>query len=313
MIVEPKAGIVNLTPLTLDHCSAWAELLALSFKRTPDEAGQILMWLHDRYRITGWGAWDDDRLVAQYACLRRDVLIDGECVEAGLSLNMSVHPNYRGRGLIKQVAQPVYETLKNEGARFGIGFSNAEGVKVDRHSKSYGYQVVGKLVSTVVYLAPCRRAAPLELSDTLPQTGWDFGGNDGMTRFEASSQTVYHRYASHPFRNYRYGLWQEDDRLQGVVVYRPLRDKRGVALLAAYGHDLPELLARWSGAVCAEGVRIVHALTTPNARLRSALGQVGVSITVPISRTPYFLTVKPLEGAAPLDFARWDCMGGEIL
>lgn len=312
---QPSTSVntVTFAPLTLDHAPAWSELLALSFNRTPEEAAQILNWLHDGYRVTGWGAWDQERLVAQYAVLRRDVLIDGQCVEAGLSLNMSVHPAYRGRGLVKQVSQPVYEALRSEGAAFGVGFSNAEGVKVDRHSKSYGYHVVGKLVSSVVYLASCRRAAALKLTDTLPQTGWDFGATQGMTQFEASAQTVYHRYAQHPFRNYRYGVWQEGKQVQGIVVYRPLRDKRGVALLAAYGHDLPELLARWSGAVCAEGVRIVHTLTTPNARLRAALGQVGVGITMPITRSPYFLTVKPLQGTPPLDFARWDCMGGEIL
>jgi len=36
----------------------------------------------------------------------------------------------------------------------------------------------------------------------------------------------------------------------------------------------------------------------------------------PISRSPYYLTVKPLcddTPAALFDFAAWDCMGGDIL
>jgi GNAT superfamily N-acetyltransferase len=304
---------MHLMPLTLDYCSAWAELLAASFCRSADETGQVLMWLHAHFPVTAWGAWEGEQLVAQYACLRRTVLIGGEPFEVGMSLNMAVHPDFRGRGLIKQVAQPVYAALREEGAAFGIGFSNAEGVKVDRRSKGYGYRVIGRLVSSIAYLMPHHDTEPLSLSDTLPTDEWDVGGSDEVIRFATTARDIHHRYAQHPFRRYRYGLWYEGSDLVGVVVYRPMHGKHGTALLAAYGHDLPELLKRWAAAMSREGVRMIHTLTTPNAQLRCALTQVGFRLTIPYVRSPYYLTVKPLNGAFPLNFAAWDCMGGEIL
>ena len=304
-----------LMPLTLDHCLPWAELLALSFDRTVSETAQVLTWLHEAYRVTAWGAWEADRLVAQYACLRRRVIVNGRPHEAGMSLNMSVHPDFRGRGLIKQVSKPVYEQLQAEGVLLGVGFSNAEGVKVDRHSKGYGYQVVGQMTSTLAYLRPLPATQSLTLSETMPAGDWPVGGNADAIHFEVSAQSIYHRYMRHPFRRYRYGIWEEGGEILGIVIYRTLRQRPGVALLAAYGHDLRELLRRWSSSVCATGVRFVHTLTTPNADLRRALAQISLSTPIPYTRSPYFLTLKPLSGAAEnlLDFAAWDCMGGDIL
>lgn len=307
---------LTLMPLTLDHCLPWAELLAISFERSADETAQVLSWLHEYYRVTAWGAWDGDRLVAQYASLRRCVRVGAALLDAGMSLNMSVHPDYRGRGLIKQVSQPVYAALSTEGAAFGFGFSNAEGVQVDRHSKGYGYRVVGRLISTVAYLMPRRGVPPLRLTDRLPPGMWDVGESDERITFQMDADTVRHRYARHPFRRYCYGVWEEDGAVLGVVVYR--RHRWGAALLAAYGRELPDLLSRWSSALQAEGVRVVRTLTTPNARLRRALAHVSMSAALPYSRSPYYLTVKPLEEGtaykdALLDFAAWDCTGGDIL
>jgi hypothetical protein len=242
-------------------------------------------------------------------------MIDGNPVEAGMSLNMAVHPDFRGRGLIKQVSQPVYDALRADGVVFGFGFSNADGVKVDRHSKGYGYQVVGRMVSTAAYLTP-QRAAPLTLSGSLPAAAWPPSESRSGIRLESTPDSLAHRYAKHPFRRYRFGVWQDGGAVAGVVVYRPLRNPRAVALLDAQGDRLPELLARWSSAVRAEGVRVVHTLTTPNARLRSALVSVSRAVPLPYIRSPYYLTVKPLAADAPpalLDFAAWDCVGGEIL
>jgi hypothetical protein len=49
--------------------------------------------------------------------------------------------------------------------------------------------------------------------------------------------------------------------------------------------------------------------------LRSALHDIGWGVRLPYTRTPYFLTVKPLTetASALLNFKRWDCSGGDIL
>jgi hypothetical protein len=57
-------------------------------------------------------------------------------------------------------------------------------------------------------------------------------------------------------------------------------------------------------------------LTTPASSLLRALKKTAVSIRLPYSRTPYYLTAKPLCAHTPtslFDMARWDCIGGDVL
>lgn len=311
---------VRLRALTLHDSEPWAELLAVAFDRTPYDMQQLLHWLGAQHELIAWGAWEGTRLIAQYSSLLTAVWLPStasfECV--GLSINLAVHPDYRGRGLVKQVAQPVYATLADRGVLAGVGFSNAAGVKVDRRSRTYGYQVIGQMQSTLVRLSGRDAAEPLRLTTTWPWGSFDFiPARSDRIYFAASPLLVQHRFAQHPFRRYQVGVWEDADRVRGVVIYRVVTwlGVRVASLLAAYGDDLPALLNRWTAALRLNGIRFAHALTTPASGLRAALRNTGWSIRVPYSRAPYFLTVKSLrESAAPLlDFQRWDCSGGDIL
>ncbi|MDZ4767184.1 MAG: hypothetical protein SGI73_21795 [Chloroflexota bacterium] len=232
---------------------------------------------------------------------------------------MAVHPDFRGRGLIKHVAHPVYEMVKARGGVAGVGFSNAAGVRADRRSRTYGYQVVGRMVSSGAWLSDVRRAPLLELSDTLDVSLCADGFSaPGGIHFEQTPLSLYHRYRCHPFRRYRFGIWREGEQVCGVVVYRPVArfGIRAMALLGAHSVDLPELLRRWAATIRRAGVSFAHLLTSPDAPMRAALARIEPCIALPRSRTPFYLTVKPLTDAFPLelmDFARWDCMGGDVL
>lgn len=307
--------------LTPADCTAWADLLAVSFDRTTTDMEGLLGWLFQGWPLVAWGAWDGDRLAAQYSCRVMDVRVPGHDapVQVGMSINMAVHPDYRGQGLIKHVARPVYETIAEQGGIAGVGFSNAEGVKVDLKSKSYGYRVVGKLTSSLVWLAQRRGVLPLHLTDEWPDNLCPIGANpDSGVQFTPNADQIRHRFAHHPFRRYAFGVWDEGDCRRGVVVYRPIEYGRirGAGLLAAYGDDLPELLRRWAAALQDERINFVHVLTSPQAALRTALPEMGRMIHLPYSRTPYYLTAKSLDAkrATPLfDFKQWDCVGGDIL
>lgn len=87
-------------------------------------------------------------------------------------------------------------------------------------------------------------------------------------------------------------------------------------LLAAYGVDLVGLLAGWGQAVRATGACFVHWLATPSSEVSKAIGLLGLNLPLPYSRSPYYLTVKPLSTDLPLDFfvlGQWDCLGGDVL
>ncbi|MEL6269613.1 MAG: GNAT family N-acetyltransferase [Chloroflexota bacterium] len=310
---------MEIAPLTSRDTYAWAMLLAVCFERTPADMVRLLGWLQNMGQFIAWGAWDGDRLAAQYACLLRPLHTPDGMVPAGMSINMAVHPDYRGRGLVRQVAAPVYDTVRDCGGEIGLGFSNAAGVKVDRHSKGYGYRVVGQMQPLIGLPRRVNQDA-LYLTDTFPADGHvdcaqrSISGNS----FMKSPADLCRRYAAHPFRQYRYGVLREGDGVRGVVVYREVMfgGMRGVALLDAIGDDLPALIQHWGGAVHADGASIVHALTTPDAPLRHALGAAMPIFRQPYTRNPHYLTVKSLNDKPPdrlYDFKRWYFTGGDIL
>jgi hypothetical protein len=312
---------MNFRPLTNEDIVPWAELLAASFNRQAVEMMRLLAWFQTSQGLLAWGAWDEDKLVAQYSCLLKTLFVPGieTPLLVGLSTNMTVHPDYRGRGLVKLVSQPVYESLRQMGGVAGVGFSNAAGVKVDKRSRGYGYQVVGRMKPTLVWLTRGDTAVPLRLTDTYSSQTWrDSPRHEDFIHFQADDEKLLFRFASRPFRQYRFGILEDKGEVFGVTVHRPVWVGRfaGVSLLAAYSSDLPELLRRWTAGIRQERARFVHLLTSPRSPLLGAMKTCGISFNIPFTRSPHYLTVKPLlQGALPelFDFSRWDCVGGDIL
>jgi GNAT acetyltransferase-like protein len=312
---------VEYRSLTLDDRVAWARLLAESFDRTPAQMEQLLDWFHRGFRLVTWGAWDGDRLVAQYNCRLLRLHIPGlaEPAPAGMGLNMAVDAAYRGRGLLEAVATPVHEMIAEQGCIAGVGFSSSGGLAVTRRSASYAYEVLGPMASSVVLLSRPRYPEPLELSDEWPSGRLIFSDIDnGFIRYVATADSIRHRFAEHPFRRYSFGVWREGDDIRGLVVYRRgrIRGIPGVALLAAYGEDLPVLLGRWASAVRRLRVPVVHAVTSPASPIRDLLRVMGTRLTLPLSRHRYHLIARALREDTPralFDLARWDCVGGDIL
>lgn len=308
--------------LSVEDVPAWAELLAEAFGRRTTEMQALGQWLRQGWEMVAWGAWTDDRLVAQYSCLVHQVIAPTGMgmLKVGLSVNMAVHPAFRGRGLVKQVAQPVYAALAESGVVAGVGFSNAEGVKVDQRSQGYGYQVLGQLRPRMLWFSRTPSfTAPVTLTHDWPTQPWQLGAEpDNQFRFALSPTGLQTRYADHPFRQYRYGVRQNEGVVDGIVIDRPLRRAgvMGSALLGAYGADLPGLLAGWGQAIQATGARFVHWLATPVSTVSTAIRPLGLSLTLPYSRSPYYLTAKPLSHHLPPGFlalGQWDCLGGDVL
>jgi hypothetical protein len=155
---------VDYRSLTLDDRAEWARLLAISFDRTPEQMERLLAWFHEGFELVTWGAWDGDRLVAQYNCRVLALHVPGipEPALAGMGLNMAVDPAYRGRGLLDTVAAPVHSMITQRGCLAGVGFSSTGGLEVTRRSSSYAYEVLGPMTSWVVRCrvatTPSRRA-----------------------------------------------------------------------------------------------------------------------------------------------------------
>jgi GNAT superfamily N-acetyltransferase len=315
------SSTMDYRALTLDDRAEWSRLLAVSFDRTSEQMGLLLDWFHAGFELVTWGAWDGDSLVAQYNCRLLQLQIPGraEPALAGMGLNMAVDPAYRGRGLLDTVAGPVHEMITARGCIAGVGFSSEGGLEVTRKSSSYAYHVLGPMVSSVVVLMGRHDGGMLRLTDDWPDGHLVVPPPDPrFVRYTVTADSIRHRFAEHPFRRYRFGSWHEGNTIRGVVVYRPvrLRGLPGVALLAAYGDDMPALLSSWAGAIQRTGVRLVHIVTSPASPLRDAVREIGLRWTVPRSRHPYHLIARSLRDDCPPvihELGRWDCTGGDIL
>jgi len=158
----------------------------------------------------------------------------------------------------------------------------------------------------------------LQLTMEFPKRPFFIQSNTKAIHFEQSCRTLAQRYVAHPFRQYHFGVWQSDNHICGLVVYRYVSVGRlpAVALLAAYSDDLDTLLQRWVTAVSQKGIRLIHLVATPNSQVLAALRRTAVCLPSPINRTPYYLTAKLLTPNTPqniFELEQWDCTGGDIL
>ena len=312
---------MEFKPLTLADCKPWADLLATAFERSPLQMEKLLLWFHRGFKLTAWGAWDAQRLVAQYNCRILELKLpkEAQLLKVGMGLNMAVHPEYRGQGLLDKVSRPVHEKITEEGCIAGVGFSNALGAKVSRKSSHYDYEVLGKMTSTLIWLSQRQEGEAMMLTDQWPSKPLSFSlPDDEYVRYAVTPDSIRHRFNDHPFRQYRFCVWSVGDLTQGIVIYRMIRSGPilGASLLAIYSEDLETLLRNWAYNIRLTGVRFVHVLTSPASPLRNSFRNMGTSVSLSYSRSPYYLISRKLRYDTPsilFDLARWDCIGGDIL
>jgi hypothetical protein len=267
------------------------------------------------------GAWDGERLVAQYNARVLQLRVPGfdGPLAAGMGLNMAVDPAYRGRGLLDEVATPVHEALTARGCVAGVGFSSAGGLAVTKASRHYAYEVLGPMVSLAVPVARRRYPPPLVVRATWPVSPVELSDPvDDFVRYVSTPASLRHRFAEHPFRRYDYATREREGVTDGLVVFRRtrLRGIPAVSLLGVYGSDPAGLLASFAASLRARRVGVVHVLVSPGSPLRPAVGRIGPAIPVPLSRNPYHLIARALRPDTPrvlFDLRRWDCAGGDIL
>ena len=313
--------MIEVRPLSEADAEPWARLLAVCFDRSPAQMAALLRWFHAGFELVTMGAWDGERLVAQYNARLLELEVPGFDVPllGGMGLNMAVDAEYRGRGLLDTVAAPVHEALAARGCVAGVGFSSAGGLEVTKASRHYAYEVLGPMVSLAVPLVHPGRREQLAVSTSWPASPVRLGvAHDGFVRYATTPESLRHRFAEHPFRQYAFATRERDGVVDGLVVFRKtrLRGVPAVSLLAVHGDDSAMLLQSFATSLRARGTFLVHVLVAPRSPLRKALTAMGPAIPLPRSRSPYHLITRALQPDTPpvlFDLARWDCAGGDIL
>ena len=138
-----------------------------------------LRWLYAENpagAVVAFNAWEDDHLVAHYACVPVRVRLDGDTVQGLLSLNTATHPDYQGRGLFTRLADMTYAAGTAEGARLVYGVANAN--STPGFVRKLGFTLVSPLQSRVG-VGPLGRfdwtrvaAAPFRIEWSREQLAW---------------------------------------------------------------------------------------------------------------------------------------------
>lgn len=313
-----KVSQMELHSLTIQDIPQWSQLLSICFQQPQEHMQKLIDWLNQLGNIVAYGIWKNNILIAQYACLNRKVSFGEKHLPVGMSMNMAVHPDYRGQGLIKQVSQPVYAKLKAEKFHYGVGFSNAQGIKVDRNSKSYGYHVIGQLQPHLT-VTENFGTPTLSVAENLPTCVENFTiTHPDKAQFIKSLNYLTQRYQNHPFRRYNFAIWKEHNHIKGIMVYKPVRlwGVPAVALLDIYTSQPQALFKRWSTTLHQHNTRLIHTLLSPQSHLKFVLKSSRISFNTPWTRNPYYLTIKPLIHSFDeklLEFDNWEILGGDIL
>lgn len=93
--------------------------------------------------VISFNALVGDIIAAHYAIIPMKMLINGRIVNGALSMATVTHPNHRGRGLFKRLAQMAYSCAKEEGLEFVVGVANAN--SFPGFIKHLGFYEVGQL------------------------------------------------------------------------------------------------------------------------------------------------------------------------
>lgn len=174
--------------------------------------------------------WDDNRLVGQNALLPQSMIIDGEKVLTGLSISTMTHPQYRGRGIFKSLANGLYKDLESRGMGMTWGYPNNNSHCL--YKTKVGYRDVAMLYSLSIK-ATDLVALPNNYCSTtetlLPEhINLLQSSTKGQVVFvDRSAEYLKWRFEKKPESNYRIFEYRENGRCLGVAITKkhPVDDR----------------------------------------------------------------------------------------
>lgn len=94
-------------------------------------------------KVISFNAFYGEELVAHYACIPYKMEIEGRIVTGLFDMATVTHPDHRGKGLFKKLAQTTYGYGKANGFEFVLGVANAN--SYPGYMKYFPFTFVGQL------------------------------------------------------------------------------------------------------------------------------------------------------------------------
>lgn len=206
------------------YLNSLTKLLDQSFSIQNKNKSQLVKWKYfDEFfrnqTITYIAFNQSNEVISHYANLPISISYQNEIYKAMVCTDMCTDPRYRGRGLISKLSAEVYKQVKKKSYDLSIGFSNDEGVKVDKNYKEYGYVVVGKFVRYFKVIVSRKKINyKLVRTDTIKNTFSYI--NSKYFRIKKDVEFLNWRYIKKPRSEYDVYNILEDNQAVGYVILR---------------------------------------------------------------------------------------------
>jgi ribosomal protein S18 acetylase RimI-like enzyme len=138
---------------------------------------------------------DDDQIVCFVCFVPMNITYKSTSVFYFCAVQ-ATHPNYRRQGLVKTLTQIIEKKLpKNQNY---LGFSNTDGVKIDRFSKTINYRIIGQLSTRFLIPRP-----HLSTYQFIPSTELSFDTISGYIQIYKNQPYLNWRYFQNPKNKYQ--------------------------------------------------------------------------------------------------------------
>jgi GNAT superfamily N-acetyltransferase len=254
--------------------------------------------------------------ISQYANFPITLAHHGERIESMICADMATHPDYRGRGLISQLARRVYADVAQGGYALSLGFSNDAGIKVDRNASGYGYQIVGKFQRYLKPNLPHYRSefhlTRVKWFDLLPSFTIP-----PYIQVEKSLAYLNWRYVEKPCNDYRIYRLERGQTCVGYVVTRETRTHAYLYDIIANPGDSEAILSSVQHYLFGAGIPLSIVYILNNEQWQTLL-RGWLPLPESRHRVNYYLTVKAHNHEASNTRSisapdSWWLMAGDIL
>ena len=323
--MDYRANNLKLQKFSLHHLPSLATLLDESFPISIKEKEKAVRWklldkIHKNETITYLALTLTDKVVGHYTNLPVTVKRGFDSFKAMICVDMTTAKDYRGLKLISALSKLVYEEVRKNNYDFSVGFSNDQGIKVDKNASGYDYKIVGKFVRYVKIVLTHKKIG-IELKKT-DKIATDFENHNlKMFHFRKEYSFLNWRYLEKPGNKYQvYSVYnKETDTTEGYLVLRFLFRKcyvYDIALVDLSREKMRTILQSIENEALDQGIRLVVYNVLDNSFWAGLFNRYKYFKNTN-NKVNYYLTLKQhkklKESDELLNKENWFLMNGDII
>src|SRR5258706_7065221 len=313
----------RLIKYTPSYLTSLTTLLDKSFSIENKDKEELVKWKYfdeylDNKTITYIALDDKNEVISHYTNIPINVVCLGTMYKAMICTDMCTDISHRGKGLISKLSSEVYKEVKDSKYDFSLGFSNDAGIKIDKNSISYGYEVVGKFVRYLKLVASRKKAAYSLIRVSSLEDNF-YNSSSNFLKIRKDSSYLDWRYLKKPNSEYNVYAIKEASTIHGYVVLRFLENRCYIYDIITHSDDIKhmiKILRSIENKALDHGIRIIIYNVLDNKYWRKLFNRYKY-LKKSKNKINYYATIKiHSDGISKefiLDKENWLLMNGDII